>query len=147
LFGEFFLGWLLTLHVIKKSKNSRQRELILQILRSTKSHPAANWIYEEARKQIPNISLGTVYRNLNMLKEEGRIREISFGKGTDLYDGDLREHDHACCMICGRVEDVPHLSQRVDITEVERTMGYRVHAHRLEFFGVCPHCNNHHDTA
>jgi len=138
---------LLTLHVIKKSKNSRQRELILQILRSTKSHPAANWIYEEARKQIPNISLGTVYRNLNMLKEEGRIREISFGKGTDLYDGDLRSHDHACCVICGRVEDVPHLSQRVDVTEVERALGYRVHAHRLEFFGVCPQCSNHHDTA
>jgi len=137
----------MSLPLAKKYKTSRQRELILQILRSTKSHPAANWIFEEARKQMPNISLGTVYRNLNTLKEEGRIREISFGKGTDLYDGDLREHDHACCLICGRVEDVPHLSQRVDVTEVERVMGYRVHARRLEFFGVCPNCSNHNDTA
>ena len=136
----------MSLQIVKKSKNSRQRELILQILRSTKSHPAANWIFEEARKQIRNISLGTVYRNLHTLKEEGRIREISFGKGTDLYDGDLREHDHACCLICGRVEDVPPLSQRVDVTEVERIMGYRVHARRLEFFGVCPQCKNHNDT-
>jgi Fur family peroxide stress response transcriptional regulator len=136
----------LNVTVTKKSKNSRQRELILRVLRFTKKHPSANWIYEEARKQIPNISLGTVYRNLNILKEEGRIREISFGKGIGLYDGDLRNHDHVCCMECGRMEDLPHLSQRTDFTEVEKTMGYTIHAHRLEFFGVCPQCNNHHET-
>jgi Fur family peroxide stress response transcriptional regulator len=128
---------------LKKSKNSRQRELILQILRSTKSHPSANWIFEKARKQISNISLGTVYRNLNMLKEEGRIREISFGKGIGLYDGDLRNHDHVCCVVCGRVEDAPHLSQPVQFDEIEKLMGYSLQAHRLEFFGVCPQCRNH----
>ena len=89
----------MSIPAIRRTKNSRQRELILQILRSTKSHPTATWIFEEARKQMPSISLGTVYRNLAMLKEEGRIREMSVGRGTALYDGDLRNHDHACCMV------------------------------------------------
>ena len=96
---------------------------------------------------MPNISLGTVYRNLGTLKHEGRIREITIDKGVALYDGDLRNHDHICCMVCGRVEDVTNLSQPVVTEEIEKLMGYRIHAHRLEFFGVCSQCDNHHETA
>jgi Fur family transcriptional regulator, peroxide stress response regulator len=126
----------------KKLKSSRQRNLVLQILRSTKSHPTASWIFEEARKQLPCISLGTVYRNLATLKEEGRIREISIGRGVGLFDGDLRNHDHVCCMMCGKVEDVPPFNQTVSFSQVEETLGYRIHWHRLEYFGVCPLCEN-----
>lgn len=124
----------------RKFKSSRQRNLILQILRSTKCHPNASWIFEEARKHLPSISLGTVYRNLAMLKEEGRIRELSVGKGVGLYDGDLRNHDHICCLVCGKVEDVPPSGPSLPYSQVENTIGYRIHWHRLEYFGVCPDC-------
>ncbi|MDM7925189.1 MAG: transcriptional repressor [bacterium] len=124
----------------RKFKSSRQRDLILQILRSTKSHPSAAWIFEEARKHLPSISLGTVYRNLAMLKEEGRIRELSVGKGIGLFDGDLRNHDHIRCLVCGRVEDVPPSAQSFSYSQVEGAVGYRVHWHSLEYFGVCPGC-------
>lgn len=124
----------------RKFKSSRQRNLILQILRSTKTHPSAGWIFEEARKHLPSISLGTVYRNLAMLKEEGRIRELSVGKGIGLFDGDLRNHDHICCLVCGKVEDVPPSAQSFSYSQVEGAIGYRVHWHRLEYFGVCPGC-------
>jgi Fur family transcriptional regulator, peroxide stress response regulator len=134
-------------NTLKKKKTSKQRDLILQILRSTKSHPTANWIYEQAKLQLPNISLGTVYRNLALLKQEGRIRELSWGSGTGQYDGDLRSHDHVCCTACGKVEDIPPLGQGSESEAVEKLMGYRIHAHRLEFFGTCPQCNRLRETA
>jgi Fur family transcriptional regulator, peroxide stress response regulator len=133
---------LMSIPVTRKFKSSRQRNLILQILRSTKSHPTAGWLFEEARKHLPSISLGTVYRNLAMLKEEGRIRELSVGRGVGLFDGDLRNHDHVCCLICGKVEDVPPSGQTVSFLQVEETLGYHIHWHRLEYFGVCPGCES-----
>ena len=121
-------------------KSSRQRNLILQILRSTKSHPTADWIYKEARKIIPNISLGTVYRNLNLLRDEGKIQELCYGRGISRYDGDLRDHYHVRCLECGCIQDVPHISPRASSCEVESMTGYRIYSHRLEFLGLCPEC-------
>ncbi|MFH1943345.1 MAG: transcriptional repressor [bacterium] len=130
-------------HIPKKNlKSSRQRSLILQILRSTKCHPTADWIYEQARKRMPNISLGTVYRNLNILRDEGKVQELCFGRGVNRYDGDLRDHYHVRCNVCEKVEDVPHVSPRVSSKEVEELTGYQIHSHRLEFSGVCPECNS-----
>lgn len=128
---------------IKKVKSSRQRSLILHILRSTKNHPTADWIYNDARKVMPNISLGTVYRNLNLLRDEGKIQELCYGKGISRFDGDLRDHYHVRCLECGRVQDVPHISPRVSSGEVESMTGYRIHSHRLEFIGLCPECIKH----
>jgi Fur family peroxide stress response transcriptional regulator len=124
----------------KKIKSSRQRSLILRILRSTKIHPTADWIYEEARKDMPNISMGTVYRNLNLLRDDGKIQELCYGRGINRYDGDLRDHYHVRCRECGRVQDVPHISPRASSCEVESMTGYRIHSHRLEFVGLCPEC-------
>ena len=70
----------------KSIRMTEQRKLILNILRSTKSHPTADWIYQEARKEIPNISLGTVYRNLKILVQAGEILEMDFGSGYSRYD-------------------------------------------------------------
>lgn len=130
---------------IKKLKTSRQRDLILCVIRSTHCHPTADWIFERARKEMPNISLGTIYRNLNLLRDEGKIQELRFGNSVNRYDGDLRSHYHVRCEECGEVTDVPHVIPLVSSQQVEELTGYRIHAHRLEFIGVCPECLNHLD--
>jgi len=89
---------------------------------------------------MPKISLGTIYRNLNVLKEEGKIQELSLQGGVNRYDGDLRDHYHVRCSACGLVKDVPHVSSRVSDKEIEELTGFRVHFHSLEFIGLCPHC-------
>jgi Fur family peroxide stress response transcriptional regulator len=124
----------------KYLKNSRQRNLILRIIRSTHRHPTADWIYKKARCEMPNISLGTVYRNLKLLCDEGRIRELTIGSGGKHFDGDMRDHYHLHCISCGCVEDVPHISSRAYSEEIQNLTGYEIHSHRLEFFGLCPNC-------
>ena len=126
----------------KKLKSSRQRNLIIRIIRSTHCHPTADWIFDQARKEMPNISLGTVYRNLNILNHEGKIKELCFGKAVNRYDGDLRDHYHVRCISCGRVEDVPHVSPRVSSEKIEKLTGYSIHFLRLEFSGICPECDH-----
>ncbi len=121
-------------------KTSRQRDLILSIVRSTKSHPTADWVYSEARKKISNISLGTVYRNLGHLVSEGKIQELVFDKGSNRYDGDLRDHYHVNCLNCGKIEDVPHVLPRTESKEVETLTGYQIIHHHLAFCGLCPDC-------
>ena len=121
-------------------KNSKQRDLIIHIIRNTKCHPNADWIYDQARLQIPNISLGTIYRNLNLLCTEGKIAELSLDKGITRYDGDLREHYHVRCSQCGRIDDVPHLVPRVSVEEIEQSTGYRIHTHQMSLIGLCPDC-------
>ena len=91
---------------------------------------------------MPNISLGTVYRNLNHLRDEGKIQELCFGRGVNRYDGDVRDHYHVRCIECGKVEDVPHVSPRASSQEIGRMTGYRILSHRLEFWGVCPECES-----
>ncbi len=85
---------------------SKQREAILQVLRSTDTHPTANWIYDEVRKIIPNISLGTVYRNLDALSKAGLILVIDVGDGFKHYDGDVSGHLHLQCKCCESITDI-----------------------------------------
>lgn len=120
---------------------TKQRQTILNVLRNTTSHPTADWIYEEVRKLIPNISLGTVYRNLGILKEMGEIMELDFGSTFSRYDGNPANHYHFSCVQCGCVYDLeidPLTSLEKD---VEKHSGHRIHHHRLEFYGVCKNCH------
>jgi len=126
--------------LLKRTKNSRQRDLVLRILRSSKDHPTAESIYLEARKSMPSISLGTVYRNLNHLREEGRIRELSYGKGISHFDGELREHHHVRCLTCGTVGDVPCIVPQSFTDEVQAQTRFQIHSVRLEFVGICGAC-------
>lgn len=135
------------LEPIRKHKDSRQRNLILKIVRSTHCHPSADWIFEQARKSIPNISLGTVYRNLRLLSREGKIQEVSFSDGVNRYDGDMRNHHHIRCKYCECVEDVPHVSQTFPLEQIEQITGYRIYSMRLEFLGVCPACKNNEEES
>ena len=88
---------------MKTLKYSRQRESIKACLMSRKDHPTADALYTSIREQFPNISLGTVYRNLNLLVELGEIRKLSCGDGTDHFDYDTSPHYHYVCRQCGRV--------------------------------------------
>ena len=85
---------------------SKQREAIITVLRDMKTHPTANAVYEKVREIIPNISLGTVYRNLAALRESGDILAISIGDGFDHFDGDKKPHIHLHCRECKEIIDL-----------------------------------------
>lgn len=121
-------------------RKTKQRELILSVLRSTKSHPTADWIYQEVRKQMPNISLGTVYRNLKTLTEMGEILELSYGSTYSRFDGNAKMHYHFVCEHCGKVYDLDlPVNEAID-TQIEKQYGVSVSQHRLEFYGACREC-------
>ncbi len=124
----------------KKFKRSRQRERILETLRGTKSHPTAGWVYDVLKKESPELSLGTVYRNLNILNELGLVRILRSGSTFDRFDADTSPHYHFVCEDCGKVEDV-ELTVDHDLDDrVAALMGRIVTGHRLDFFGLCPAC-------
>jgi len=122
------------------TKLSRQRELVLQIVRSTKMHPTAEDVYYEAKKKMPKISMGTVYRNLNLLSKLGRIKEISFPNSPARFDGDMRDHYHIRCSECGRIDDISHFSPRAAVDEIEKLTMYQIHTVHIKYEGICPEC-------
>ena len=121
-------------------KFSRQREAVLVYLRSTKSHPTAEQIYQKVREEFPKISLGTVYRNLNLLSEMGEIRKMEIPGGADRFDHRCHDHCHVRCEQCGRVFDVD-----MDyVTGLEKgirdTHGFAFTGYDILFRGICPEC-------
>ncbi len=125
---------------MKNRRKSRQREVILKVLRNTDSHPTADWVYEQVKKEVPNISLGTVYRNLRLLTEAGEIMELEFGSTYSRFDGRAENHYHFRCDVCGRVFDLdmPVMEELED--RARQAGGFEVSRHRLEFYGRCPDC-------
>ncbi|MBZ4653362.1 MAG: ferric uptake regulator, Fur family [Peptococcaceae bacterium] len=124
----------------KAQRMTRQKRVILEVLRGTKSHPTADWIYEQAKKMIPDLSLGTVYRNLNLLKEMGEIMELNYGSTFSRFDGNPHNHYHFQCRQCGRVFDLDLPIQNKLEKETAEVSGHRIDNHRLEFYGVCREC-------
>lgn len=123
-------------------RRSKQRDAILRVLRSTKSHPTAEWLYEEVKKEIPNISLGTVYRNLRAMNDGGDILELEQTGTFRRFDGNSANHYHFRCDQCGRVFDI-HEPLVTGIDErVAKNTGFHVAYHRLEFRGTCRDCLN-----
>ncbi len=124
----------------KRYKRSKQRERILELLRQTDTHPTADWIYNHLKKEYPKLSLGNVYRNLNILVEQGLIRELNFGSTFDRYDARTDEHYHFICQKCGNIYDleIPYDS-KLD-RQVEEMIGGKVRFHQTEFYGVCKSC-------
>jgi len=121
-------------------RRTKQKEAILRVLRSTTSHPTADWVYAEVRKEIPNISLGTVYRNLKTLQQSGEISEVNFNGTFSRFDGNPDNHYHFRCEKCGGVFDVDEpVNWELD-EKVARETGYKIYHHRLEFCGLCKEC-------
>jgi len=123
------------------SRHTRQRQVILEVVQSTMDHPTADWVYRRARRRLPRISLGTVYRNLKYLAEEGAIREIHAGGHPARFDGNTGRHYHIRCLGCGRVNDLPmSVDTRLE-EEAGRAMNYRILGHQVEILGLCPLCH------
>lgn len=118
----------------------KQRNLILEILRQDKTHPTANAVYEKARQVLPNISLGTVYRNLEALSKSGKILLLDFGDGFIHYDGDVSHHLHLHCVVCNKTEDAP-LADNMQ-TEIAVQNGYTPLCCTNTVYGVCEECRN-----
>lgn len=121
-------------------RNTQQRKVIYDILASTDSHPTADWIYDEVRKYIPNISLGTVYRNLKVLKDEGLIIEINDGKQSR-FDARIDNHYHFRCEVCGKIYDIEPQAVRLDLNLTHlKDDGFKVANFRIEISGICKNC-------
>ena len=126
--------------ISNRYKRSVRRERILSLLRSTKDHPTADWVYSRLKKEFSHLSLGTVYRNLNILNEQGLVRKLTFGSTFDRYDANLVSHSHLVCEKCGRVIDFEMPCSPDLDTRVEQQSGFHVTVKRIEFFGICPQC-------
>lgn len=123
------------------NKYSRQREAIKEYLAHTKEHPTADTVYMNIRKVYPNISLGTVYRNLNLLVEHGEIIKINCRDGSDRFDGNLDSHYHLICNECKRVIDIE--MESMDHVNKIAGAGFngKIEGHEIFFYGLCPECH------
>ena len=122
----------------KPQRMTKQRRIILDELRKVTSHPTADELYEIVRRRLPRISLGTVYRNLEVLSENGEVLKLESAGSQKRFDGDVSDHCHVRCVRCGKVGDVmgsvPMPSTRVDAP------GFTVTRASVEFYGVCDEC-------
>ena len=120
---------------------SKKREAILTLLRETKSHPTADWIYTQLRSRYPDLSLATVYRNLAALKKAGLVRSVDSLDGQEHFDAFVPSHPHAVCEVCGAIVDVA-LPMDTDtlIGSAEALTGFCVTEAVLRFTGLCPAC-------
>jgi len=125
---------------MKKVKYSRQREAIKSFLMSRDDHPTADTIYEELRKNFPNISLGTIYRNLALLEGIGSINKITSSNGADRYDADTGLHNHFTCKKCNCVinldmDNIDHIKDTAS-----KRFGGSIDGYVAQFYGICEDC-------
>jgi len=130
----------------KFQRNTPQRRIILEELQKVSSHPTAVELYEMVRRRMPKISLGTVYRNLDLLADMGAIAKLDLTGTEARFDGDPAPHYHVRCVRCGRVDDLDGLPANPIGNQPRQAGGYEILGHRLEFVGICPRCRNERTT-
>lgn len=124
----------------KSLRVTRQRQVLLEELCKLRSHPTADELYQIARRRLPRISLGTVYRNLELMSEHGMIRKLEVGGTQKRFDGNAAPHYHVRCLQCGRVDDLS-LPLDMDVEQQARQhTAFTILRHSLEFAGICPEC-------
>lgn len=121
---------------------TRQRRVILEELRKDKTHPSADEIYSRVRKRLPRISLGTIYRNLELLAASGEIQRLDSGSHVKRFDGRVDDHYHIRCIKCDRLVDT-FFYPGVNLAEcVKGVTDFMIIGHKLEFVGICPKCQH-----
>lgn len=119
---------------------TKQRKVLLEVLNNLKHHPTAEEIYDEIKKHYPKVSLASVYRNLDLLSENGRIKKLETGQPQKRYDSIIDQHYHIMCVICGKLEDI-HMKPFEDVEKiVEHQTNYKVLSHNFRVNGICADC-------
>ena len=120
---------------------SRKREAIYNAVHASKVHPTAEWVYEALKPEYPDLSLGTVYRNLNTFCKSGKLHSVGVINGQERFDADTTKHSHFVCGTCGRVLDVfePLVSAET-LAGIERKYALRIFSEDIIFNGTCPDC-------
>ena len=123
-------------------RQSRQRNRILELLRSTENHPTADWVYDQLKSEFPKLSLGTVYRNLSVLIDQGLVKKIHFGSTYDRFEARTDPHYHLICESCGKILDfeMPFYDELNDMAK--KFTCFNIHHHKLDFYGLCKDCES-----
>jgi len=124
----------------KRRRHTPQRQVILDELHALHTHPTAAELYALVRQRLPRISLGTVYRNLEVLCEDGLARKLTLAGRDTRYDGQVHCHDHVRCTGCGVVRDLPPGAVATRPALPAETAGFAIEGYRLEYLGLCPAC-------
>jgi Fur family peroxide stress response transcriptional regulator len=124
-----------------KRKHSRKRDAVLRALRSTETHPGAQWVYDQLRPSIPGLSLGTVYRNIREFRDEGTVASLGVVRGEERFDGRTDPHPHAVCTRCGKVADLPEGTGTELFTRPPVEIpGFVIDMRNTVFYGLCGKC-------
>jgi len=121
-------------------RNTKQRSVILEELRKVKSHPTAQQLHEIVKKRLPNISLATVYRNLDQLALQDQVRKLETAGSEKRFDSDISDHIHIRCSSCGCIEDLKIRPDQV-IKHVKIVSDWKVIGGQIEYKGICPNCH------
>lgn len=121
-------------------RNTIQKELTLNAVKTLKGHVSADDVYEYLSEKHPTISRGTVYRNLNILSEEGKIKKVTTSDGADIFDFSLHDHYHVRCVSCGEVSDVDMDVLTNLVSDIKDKHGFVFYGYDIFFKGICPKC-------
>ena len=124
------------------TKQFKKRNAILACLRGTDVHPSADWVYAQMKNEYPDISLGTVYRNLALFKQQGVIQSLGTVNGVERFDGNIHPHVHFICTDCDSVLDLPQMEVPQSLcSQAADQTGGTVATCQLSFTGICQSCN------
>lgn len=126
----------------RKFRLTRQRQVILEELKAVRTHPTADEIHQMVRRRLPRVSLGTIYRNLEMLVECGMIQKLELAGSQGRFDGNAENHYHIRCVHCGQVRDLMDAPVAVEEGDFRTATDFEILGHRLEFVGLCPACKD-----
>ena len=130
-----------TIEKIESLGLTKQRQVVLRVIREAETHLTANEVFDGARIMLPGISFATVYNSLRFLKEEGLIGEVSFGPDATRYDRNLKRHDHAVCSNCGKLVDLELSFSDQLVEEAAKRSKFKADYVELILRGVCPDCS------
>ena len=126
---------------MEASKHFRKRDAILSCVKATDVHPSADWVHAQIRREYPDISLATVYRNLSLFKQQGLISSLGTVSGVERFDGNTEPHVHFICRSCDSVIDLPQLAVPQSLTaEAAAQTGGQIDLCHLSFTGICHRC-------
>lgn len=119
---------------------TRQREVVLRVIRDAPEHPTANEVFSAAKQMLPGISFATVYNSLRYLKEAGHIAEIQFGNGASRFDRMTHRHDHAICTNCGKLVDIEMDLPEDIMKRAAKKSKFKPESLEFTLRGRCPDC-------